>query len=217
MRKRAILFSGVKMLFILASIAGFLWLGGFAWFLAGLETRPTRPSEPTDGIVVLTGGPYRISLAVSLLDEGLAERLLISGIYAELEDETLRRANAIPRHIFTCCIDLDRAARNTEENAREVAAWARQHSYRSLRVVTTFDHMPRSMVELRRALPDAELLPHPVSPDTVGADLAWPSVGKLALEYSKYWVALVRARYLSEILHELPSLRRLEQASHHVS
>src|SRR5690606_28558836 len=121
------------------------------------------------------------------------------------------------RHISACCIDLDRAARTTEENAREAAHWARRHSYRTLRVVTTFDHMPRSLVELRRVLPEAELLPHPVSPDTVGADLARPSVGRLALEYSKYWVALVRARYLSEILHELPSLRRLEQASNHVS
>lgn len=197
-KRRRILLLGVKFLFVVASVAGLLWLGGFAWFVAELETAPQQPQDRTDGIVVLTGGPYRISLAVSLLDDGLAERLLISGIYAGLEDETLRRANAIPSRIFDCCIDLDRAARNTEENAREAALWAMRRGYRSLRIVTTFDHMPRSLVELRRVMPDVQLVAHPVSPTTVGSDMRWPSVGKLALEYTKYWIALVRARLLSD-------------------
>lgn len=198
MRKRRILVLGVKFLLGLVTAAGLLWLGGFAWFVAELETAPQNPRQRTEGIVVLTGGPYRISLAVSLLDDGLAERLLISGIYASLEDETLRRANAIPSAIFECCIDLDRAARNTEENAREAALWAERRNYRSLRVVTAFDHMPRSLVELRRFMPDVQLVPHPVSPATVGHDIRWPSVGRLALEYSKYWIALARARLLPD-------------------
>lgn len=205
MRKRRILVPGVKFLLGLATAAGLLWLGGFAWFVAELEMTPQKPRQRTEGIVVLTGGPYRISLAVSLLDDGLADRLLISGIYASLEDETLRRTNAIPSGIFECCIDLDRAARNTEENAREAALWAARHDYRSLRVVTAFDHMPRSLVELRRFMPDVQLVAHPVSPATVGSDIRWPSVGRLALEYSKYWIALARARLLPDEAAGVPA------------
>lgn len=199
MRKRQGVSVGVKALFLLVASLGFLWLGGFAWFVSRLPLTPDIPERKTDGIVVLTGGPYRISLAVGLLADGLADRLLISGIYASLNDETLRQANAIPKDIFACCIDLGRVATNTEENARETAEWMVAHGYRSLRVVTTFDHMPRSLVELRRAMPEVEFVTHPVSPVTVGAEVRWPPVGRLALEYSKYWVALARARLVAEM------------------
>ncbi len=194
MRKRDVVYTAVKALFVLVSLVMFLWLGGFAWYIANLPLQPDRPDQKTDGIVALTGGPYRISLAVSLLSDGLADRLLISGIYSDLEDETLRRANAIPKDIFACCIDLGRTAGNTEQNAKEAAAWVRGHGFTSIRVVTTFDHMPRSLTEFRRRMPHITLIPHPVSPDTVGQDMQWPAVGKLAAEYTKYWVALIRAR-----------------------
>lgn len=193
-RKRDMILTSVKLLFVMVVLALLLWVGGFVWFIATLQTRPEEPITRTDGIVALTGGPYRISLAVSLLSDGLAERLLISGVYGELDDETLRRANAIPQDIFLCCIDLGRAAANTRENADEAAIWVAAQGYRSLRVVTTFDHMPRSLVEFHRAMPEVELVPHPVSPETVGPEVRWPPVGRLALEYTKYGLALMRAR-----------------------
>lgn len=193
-RKRDIVFASVKLLFVVVMLSLLLWLGGFLWFIANLPTEPEDPNRRTDGIVALTGGPYRISLAVSLLSDGLADRLLISGIYGELDDETLRRANAIPKDIFACCIDLGRAAANTKENADEAAIWAAAHGYRSLRIVTTFDHMPRSLAEFRRAMPGVQLVAHPVSPATVGPEVRWPPVARLAVEYTKYWVALLRSR-----------------------
>ncbi|MDA5192603.1 YdcF family protein [Govanella unica] len=193
-RKRDVVFASVKLLFALVLVAVLLWLGGFVWFVGGLQTTPEAPQAQTDGIVVLTGGPYRINLAVSLLSEGLGERLLITGIYGELDDETLRRANAIPKDIFDCCIDLGRGAANTKGNADEAAIWVAAHGYRSLRIVTTFDHMPRSLAEFHRAMPGIQLIAHPVSPDTVGPEVRWPSAGRLALEYTKYWAALLRSR-----------------------
>jgi uncharacterized SAM-binding protein YcdF (DUF218 family) len=135
---------------------------------------------------VLTGGAYRISVAQQLLAEGKAERLLISGVYDRLDDETLRRATGIPDRLFACCVDLGRAATNTKENAKEAAAWAARHHYKSLRVVTTYDHLPRSLLEFKRAMPDMDLVAHPVSPATVGDGMSSPGVGRLALEYAKY-------------------------------
>lgn len=193
-RKRDVVFASVKLLFVVVVLVLLLWFGGFVWFIGTLRTTPEAPDTHTDGIVVLTGGPYRISLAVSLLSDGLADRLLISGIYGELDDETLRRANAIPRDIFDCCIDLGRGAANTKGNADEAAIWVAAHGYRSLRIVTTFDHMPRSLAEFHRAMPGVELIAHPVSPATVGPEVRWPPVGRLALEYTKYWAALLRSR-----------------------
>lgn len=163
-----------------------LWLGGFVWFLLTLPDTPEDPDRRTDGIVVLTGGAFRISVAQQLLAQGKAQRLLISGVYDRLDDETLRRATGIPDTLFACCVDLGRAATNTKENADEAAAWAAQHHYKSLRVVTAYDHLPRSLLEFKRAMPGIDLVPHPVSPATVGGGMPSPGVGRLALEYAKY-------------------------------
>lgn len=162
------------------------WLGGFVWFLMNLQDTPKAPDQRTDGIVVLTGGAFRIALAQQLLADGKAQRLLISGVYDQLDDETLRRATGIPDDLFACCVDLGRSATNTQENAAEAAAWATGRGYRSLRVVTAYDHLPRSILEFRRAMPAMELVPHPVSPATVGAGMNRPGLGRLALEYAKY-------------------------------
>lgn len=194
MRKRDVVAGMLRLLVIVAALVAVIWIAGFAWFVVTLRAEPEEPTRATDGIVVLTGAPYRIGLAVSLLAEGRAERLLISGIYAELGNDTLRRINAIPDDLFACCIDLDRRARNTEGNAREAAVWTARHGYRSLRVVTSYDHMPRSLVELRRAMPDIDLVAHPVSATTVGTEAGRPSLGRLALEFTKYSVALARSR-----------------------
>ena len=61
-------------------------------------------------------------------------------------------------------LSLGHAATSTRGNAREVAAWARGTGIREITVVTAGFHMPRAMLELRRALPEAALRPHPVEP-----------------------------------------------------
>lgn len=193
-RFRDTLLRGLRIFMGLLLLLALFWVAGFLWFISSLPNAPAAPQQKADGIVALTGGAYRISLAVSLLEDKLGERLLISGIYEELDNETLRRANGIPRDIFACCIDLGRGAANTKGNADEAAIWAAAHGYKSLRIVTTFDHMPRSLVEFQRAMPEVTLIPHPVSKVTVGPQVRWPSFGRLALEYTKYWVALLRAR-----------------------
>ena len=65
----------------------------------------------------------------------------------------------------------------------------RQHGYRSLRLVTGGYHMPRSLLEFSEALPEAEVVPHPVFPDRVKQASWWTRPGTAALiigEYNKY-------------------------------
>ena len=177
-----------KTVYILNTLAvlAALWLGGFVWFVAALPEAPQQPMRRTDGIVVLTGGAHRIALASRLLADGMAERMLVSGVYTLVDDETLRRSVGISPELFACCIDLGRTATNTAGNAEETAAWVAKHEYRSLRVVTDYDHMPRSLKELERAMPRVELIAHPVSRYTVGKDMKRVSLSRLALEYLKF-------------------------------
>ena len=61
-------------------------------------------------------------------------------------------------------VELGRTATTTRGNAAEVAEWARTYRLRSIRVVTAGYHMPRALLELRRASPGVELLAWPVVP-----------------------------------------------------
>lgn len=97
----------------------------------------------------------------------------------------------VDRELGDCCIDLGRAAEDTLGNASETAAWARQHRYKSLILVTDDYHMPRSQAELSLALPEVEIHPYPVrtrwtDPALWRTDLR--AATRLASEYVKYLV-----------------------------
>jgi uncharacterized SAM-binding protein YcdF (DUF218 family) len=167
-------------------------LGGFGVFL----DRTLDPAPPsarrTDGIVVLTGGAERVATGLRLLAERQAPRLLISGVHPEagLADIVAAAGAQAPRVAGE--VAIGRAAATTRGNAVETAAWAQAHGVRSLRVVTASYHMPRALLELRRALPEADLVPHPVVPAALRAPgaLRRPMVWGLLLgEYGRYLLA----------------------------
>jgi uncharacterized SAM-binding protein YcdF (DUF218 family) len=67
--------------------------------------------------------------------------------------------------------------------------------YHSLRLVTASYHMPRSMLEFTRAMPDIEIVPNPVFPEFLQEAPWWQSRRSALLitsEYSKYLATLVR-------------------------
>ena len=64
--------------------------------------------------------------------------------------------------VFDCCIDLGFTAENTLGNARETAEWARAKGYHRLILVTADYHMPRARLELKAAMPEADIAPYPV-------------------------------------------------------
>ena len=150
-----------------------------------------------DGIVALTGDEDRISEAVRLLAEGKARRLLISGVNKSTRAPEIISLNTVGNseaRLFRCCVDLGKRAHNTEDNALETTAWVRLHGFRSLIVVTSTYHMPRTLIELRQAMPDVELVPYPVKSPRLGEQwwsdprTAWV----LGKEYLKFVTAFAR-------------------------
>jgi uncharacterized SAM-binding protein YcdF (DUF218 family) len=174
-----------------------LWVVGLLAF-GDRAAKATPAPEPAvaDGIVVLTGASSaRIDAAIQLLETGKGRRLLISGVNPEVRPRELRDVARGAGHAYDCCVDLGFQAANTLGNARETAAWARKHGFRSLIVVTADYHMPRSILELRAALPNTRLQPYPVETETLDAHAWWkrgPEARRLMVEYSKYLVILAR-------------------------
>jgi uncharacterized SAM-binding protein YcdF (DUF218 family) len=167
---------------------------GFLWFAAEVANAEPDHVPDVDGIVALTGGAQRLPDAARLLSEGRGRRLLISGVNAGTTRADVTRMLGVGARFADCCIDLDYAALNTVGNAEETRKWARSHGFRSLIVVTSAWHMPRSLAELRHVMPDVHFVPYPVVRRETQEEW-WESaesVQLLATEYAKYLVALAR-------------------------
>lgn len=177
---------------VLALLAGAVaFIVGFWQFAERVRESPDTPPQ-AEAIVALTGGSSeRLSTGVRLLEERKGERLLISGVNRIVTDNELYHALNVDPALGACCIDIGRSADDTLGNAAETAAWAREHGYTRIILVTDDYHMPRSYAELSVAMPEAEIHPYPVrtrftDPKLWRSDLG--AAGRLGAEYVKYLV-----------------------------
>ena len=176
-----------------------LWFGGFLAFTAAIPAGVRDADRPVDGIVVLTGGDLRLSEGFSLLDKGIAEKMLISGVADGVQmPALLQNLNGAPQpspETIECCVTLGYDAHSTEGNARESYRWLAGNGFKSVRLVTANYHMRRSLLEFRRVMPDIELIPHPVFPREIQDPWWFVRPGTLYLlgnEYHKYLAATGR-------------------------
>ena len=172
-------------------------IGDFLIF-AGRVSSSEAPevSGEADAVVVLTGGPGRIPAGLELVERGMAERVLISGVSPGVALADIEANQGGPADIYGCCTDIGAWATSTITNAQEAGAWARGRGYRRLILVTSDYHMPRSLVEFRRALPDAEIIAWPVSSEAAREAGGTPNGFRLMVrEWFKYRVAwLIRGQ-----------------------
>ena len=173
-----------------------LFFAGFALFATHVGQMSTPTNPPTaDAIIVLTGGQARLDAAVELLKSGKGRRLLISGVHPSTSSKSLQAATGSDRALFSCCVDIDRAALDTIGNAAESAKWVRGHAYEKVILVTNNYHMPRSLLEMGRLLDREELAPYPVVNSKLdkGGWIVRPGALRvLFTEYNKYLAALAR-------------------------
>ena len=180
-----------------AGLALFAFIGGFVIFASSITRYVAAAgSGRADGIVVLTGGEHRLSEAARLLAEGRGKRLLISGANRMATREDLHRKSGLSLALFDCCVDIGYDALTTSGNALETKVWATDRGYSRLILVTSSYHMPRSLVELQRVMPEVVLLPYPVVSRNFRTE--------------RWWLHGATARLLfTEYLKFLPSAARL--------
>lgn len=188
--RRALRYGGILVL-----LAAAIFVGGFLRFVDSVTTLGPPDTAKADGIVVLTGGYQRIDQAVDLLSRGYGKRLLISGVHPSTTSAQIRKMTKSSTDLFDCCVDIGYDAIDTIGNATETAKWIHEKGYRTILVVTSNYHMPRSLFELRRVDGQTDFIGYPV----VNTDLKkaeWyadpDAVRTLLSEYGKTIVAYVR-------------------------
>jgi len=142
----------VRLLVRLVALGLLAFGWGFLWFVMTLA--PAAPlATRTDAVVVLTGGAGRLQRGVDVMAAGAAKRMLVSGVARGVTDAALAREVRAPPGLFARDVDLGFQAVDTRSNAEETSAWMARYKYRSLRLVTTGQHMRRARLELDGRLP----------------------------------------------------------------
>ena len=186
---------GGKLVAAAAGITLFAFLGGFVVFASSITHYVAAGGARADGIVVLTGGEHRLSEAARLLAEGRGKRLLITGANRMATREDLLRKSGVAPELFECCVDVGYDALTTIGNAQEAMVWARENRFSRLILVTSSYHMPRSLIELGRAMPEVALVPYPVVSRNFRTERWWlhASTARLLLtEYLKFLPSAAR-------------------------
>ncbi len=182
---RKVLFALVFAAFIGLCALFIGWAIFIGYALTASETQP----EPADAIVVVTGGAGRLERAIELLKEGKGRKLLISGVHYRNSDRTLFARFDLDEKTFDCCVDLDREALNTVANATQTAIWAKENNFKSLIIVTSAYHMPRTLLEMRRAAPEvtfqSDLVAGPTTQPLLSRLINWNTAHLLTKEYFK--------------------------------
>jgi uncharacterized SAM-binding protein YcdF (DUF218 family) len=180
---------------LVATLAALLiWTAGLFSFAGSIPKSIEDPARHTDSIIVLTGGSGRLEEGLNLLELNMAKRLFVSGVYQGVDVKTLfKMFQRNPWHLETR-VGIGTAT-NTLGNATETAEWIAGKGFRSMRLVTASYHMPRSLLEFKHAMPNAQITAHPVFPAHVKVDdwWAWSGTAELiAGEYNKFLFAWLR-------------------------
>ena len=169
-----------------------LWIIGFFGFCLYVLSLEAVKEIKTDGLAVLTGSPERIPEGLRLFKEHPEVKVLISGMNPRVVETKLYKnipSEAIPR------LALGWTATNTYENAREVRQWVLENKMKSVTILTSFYHMPRSLLEIGNLLTETELVPAPVFPKGFYESPKWlhtRTAWLMFVEYNKTLFVLCR-------------------------
>ena len=170
--------------FILAILA---WSIGFCAFAHQIYAYPQDDKSKTEAIIVLTGGKNRTTEAGKLYNRKLGDKLFISGVNKQVSLGQIEKRNEIKLKSKSK-VELGQKARDTIGNAEESVEWINQNHIKSVRLVTSNYHIPRSLLEFKSRLPDLEIIAYPVYSENVQQQW-WKSWGSFALfanEYNKF-------------------------------
>lgn len=173
------------------------WFAGLAVFNYHIHHYEADTTTQTDAIIALTGGSNRIKEAVELANNGFSGTLFISGVEKGIsmkEIEHTQKLKLTPQ----CRVIVEQNSTNTVENAIKTSEWIKQNNIRSIRLVTSNYHIPRSYIEFKSQNEGVKIIINPVYSEKV-SDKWWKNPGSFALiasEYTKFLFVYVKSQIM---------------------
>lgn len=199
MPRKTVIFSFLVLIIGLICFSGFLIFNKVVFYYAekSKDMLLTNANDnDTIGIVALTGGRNRIETAVKLLNNGVGERMLISGVKPGTKVQTITSRENVELSTDKT-VDLGYKATDTVGNAKEVKTWANLYGMQKIYVVTSFYHIPRSQLELERELPNKDLSFIAANTPFISQKWKnWRSTYFMAKEYIKFLIVYVQYKML---------------------
>ena len=170
----------ISVLILLVFLASALFID-FVYKTFSYEVRDYN----TDAIVVLSGGRGRLDEGVKLFKEGKGEHLFFIGV-----DPAVKKSDLYPERSGERSgaeVHLEKASRNTLENAIFAREMLLKNNVRSMLLITSRYHMKRSLLIFRSILPkDIAIYPHPVA-NKNSTEQWWSHGGSLRLLFSEFY------------------------------
>ena len=199
MPRKTVIFSFLVLIIGIICFSGFLIFNKVVFHYAekSKDMLLTNANDnDTIGIVALTGGRNRIETAVKLLNNGVGERMLISGVKPGTKVQTITSRENVELSTDKT-VDLGYQATDTVGNAKEVKTWANLYGMQKIYVVTSFYHIPRSRLELERELPNKDLSFIAANTPFISQKWKnWRSTYFMAKEYIKFLIVYVQYKML---------------------
>ena len=131
---------------------------GFLIFIKKIQYQEISFSEISDGIAVLTGGKGRINLGLELFYKNNGLQLIISGV-----DKKVSEKSIVPNDLKNLDnITIDKESESTYQNAKLINKWIRKNNLKNVSIITSYYHMPRSMLLIQSLTPAVNFYPYPV-------------------------------------------------------
>ena len=130
----------------------------FIIFLEKIEYEEVIYNNSSDGIAVLTGGKGRISLGLELFKSDGNLKLIISGVDKKVSDKSI-----IPDNLRNKAnITIDKDSESTYQNAKVINNWIAQNKLKNVTIISSYYHMPRSMLLIQAITPSINFYAYPV-------------------------------------------------------
>ena len=147
-----------KLVLYICSLIILFLIYGFVIFLTKINHNQVNFNYQTDGIAVLTGGKGRINLGLKLFNKNLNLKMIISGVDKKVSDKSI-----IPSDLKNkSSITIDKVSESTYENAKIINKWTSKYKLQNVTIITSYYHMPRSMMLIQSLTPTINFYAYPV-------------------------------------------------------
>ncbi len=159
----------------------------FIAFAHKINAYKSDNSTKTDAIIVLTGGKNRIQEGIKMMDNNLATKMFISGVSKQTSKKDLNISHNKD-------IELGYAATTTFENGIEVKEWINTNNIKTIRLVTSNYHLPRSLLEIKNQNKNIKVIESPIYSDNINKRW-WTSLKTTSfifIEFNKFIYVYIR-------------------------